>query len=520
MNRSVKFPLLHMGPLSTGVAITTFSDTVPFLTSGKLLTNHGLALLVLNPPSDLQTSLTWSTIRFAARCSMNQEPMLVSGVLVQLGRTTVYQYTAKDIPAILSVEVACARITVFQDQWDGSWEEFAARPVKHVLAVLTCLQTCRSKPDCQCSAWHPPEGHTHDAVLDVFRRQFFNDVGRSVKWDKATHFGVLVRYVKALEHHVLRSSGQHGIFVEPKTEDALKPHPDYQVVWLPQTEFSAVAHQAKCELDCLGIARSGKRFGLRVHITHFQRVFTNTKPDAVYLAPGSRVTYQCGPWPFGSDRKAIARILKTGGWECRPLQPLHHVPGGLMWAVQAVTEPPVTVLAMQHGQVLITRQDTKVLPTEPEAKIVGHAKTVELCRQTDTTSHDPWLQQDPWSKAISLTPATPVAQPAPNVLHEPEQRLEQSILAKLPTEKMEVDDQDQRLQQLESQVQQLTTKQAAMENTIHEHHQQNTVQVQTLQQQMKILQMQLDMQTQHMSTMLSDQMSRIDAILAKKPRTE
>lgn len=142
-------PFASLGPLSTGIAITTFSYAVPFLTSGKLLTNHGLALLVLNPPSDLQTSLTWSTIRFAARCSMNQEPMLVSGVLVQLGRTTVYQYTAKDIPAILSVEVACARITVFQDQWDGCWEEFAARPVKHVLAVLTCLQTCRSKPDCQ-----------------------------------------------------------------------------------------------------------------------------------------------------------------------------------------------------------------------------------------------------------------------------------------------------------------------------------------------------------------------------------
>ena len=82
---------------------------------------------------------------------------------------------------------------------------------------------------------------------------------------------------------------------------------------------------------------------------------------------------------------------------------------------------------------------------------------------------------------------------------------------------MEVDSQDQRMQQLESQVQQLTSKQVAMENTIHEHHQQNAVQVQTLQQQMK---MQLDMQTQHMSTMLSDQMSRIEAILAKKPRTE
>ena len=509
-------PFASLGPLSSGVAITSFPDAVPFLTAGRLLTNHGLALLVLNPPPDVQTQLTWSTIRFAARCSMNQEPMLVCGLLVQLGRAIVYQYTAKDIPSIPTVEVACARISVFQDQWDGNWEDFAVRPVKHVLAVLTCLQTCRTQP-CQCPAWHPPDGQSHDAVLDVFRRQFFSDSGRSVKWDKATHFGFLVRYVKGLERQVLSMSGQQGIFIEPKTEDALQPHHDYQVVWLPQLDFSAVAHMAKCEVDCVGVARSGKRFGLRVHVANFQRVFTSVKPEAVYLAPGSRVTYQCGPWPFGSDRKAIAKILKAGGWECRPLQPLHHVPGGLMWAVQAVTEPPVTVLAMQHGQVLITRQDTKVLPAEPDTKVVGHAKTVELCRQSDTAGIDPWLTQDPWSKAISAAPAVPVAQPAPHVLHELEHRLEQSILAKLPTERMEVDDQDQRLQALESQVQQLASKQAAMETTIQDHHQQNSAQVQTLQQQMKV---QLDLQTQHMSSMLTDQMSRIEAILAKKPRTE
>ena len=505
-----------IGPLATGVAIVSYQAALPFLQSGKLLTNHGLALLVLGAPSDLQTALDWSSIRFAARCSMNQEPMLVTAILVQLGRMPVFQYTARDIPAIPSVEVACARITVFQDQWDGSWEDFSTRPVKHVLAVLKCLQTCRGH-ECSCPAWHPTQDQTHDAVLDVFRRQFFNDAGRAVKWDKATHFGFFLRYVKQLEQRVLCASGQHGIFTEPKTEDALKPHSDYQVVWLPQMDFAAVAHKAQCEVQSLGVARSGKRFGLRVHVSHFQRVFTDTKLDAVYLAPGSRVTYQCGPWPFGSDRKSIARILKASGWESRPLQPLHHVPGGLMWSVQAVMDPPVNVIAMQHGQVLITRQDSKTLPAEPAQHVVGHAKTLELCRTADNAAADPWLTNDPWSKAISLAPAVATAPPAPNVLLELEQRIEQTILSKLPVEKMEVDDQDQRLQQLESQVQHLTTKQALMETTIHEHHQQNTAQVQSLQQQMK---MQMDMQTQQMSTMLTDQMSRIEAILSKKPRTE
>ena len=511
-------PFSSIGPLACGVVLANFPDALPFLQSGQLLTNHGLALLVLNAPCDLQTSLSWSTIRFAARCSVNQEPMLVSGVLVQLGRSVIYQFKAKDTPVILSVDVACARVTVYQDQWEGSWEDFAAKPVKHVLSVLSCLQTCRNGAECQCPSWHPDPANSHDAVLDVFRRQFFNDSGRSVKWDKASHFAVMLRYAKSLEMHVLCASGQHGVFIEPKTEDALRPHDDFQVVWLPHLDFSSVAHKAKCEVDSLGVARSGRRFGIRVHVKNFQRIFTSVKPDAVYLAPGSRLTFHCGPWPFGSDRKSIARILKATGWECRPLQPIQHVTGGLMWSVQAVVNPPNNVMSMQHGQIVITSPAGKPGPAEPAAQVVGQAKTVDMCRPTEQAGSDPWLTNDPWSKAVHAAPAVPMAAPAQHVLQEIEQRLEQTLLAKLPvSERMEVDDQDQRLQMLESQVQQLASRQTSLEATVQDNHQQNTAQVQSLQQQMKV---QLDMQTHQMQNMLTDQMSRIETILAKKPRTE
>ena len=505
------------GPLATGVALSTFQDAQPFLQAGQLLTNHGLALLILNPPTEVQTSLTTATIRFAARCSMNQEPMIVTGLLVQLGKTCVYQYTAKDTPAVITTEVACARITVYKDQWEHDWEEFTSRPVKHVLSVLQCLQTCRNGIDCTCQGWHPGQDQPPDAVLDVFRRQYFNDSGRPVKWDSATHFAVFVRYAKCLESRVLAASGQHGVYVEPKSGDALKPHGDYQVVWLPQMDLQTVAHKAKCEVDCLGLARTGQRYGLRVHVRHFQRLFTSAKPEAVYLAPGTRMVYHCGPWPFGSDRKSIARILKSSQWECRPLQPVQHVSGGLMWSVQAVHEPPVRVLSLQHGQVVITCPDTKPPVLEVEDQVVGQAATVKLCRPSDACQ-DPWLTSDPWSKAISAAPMLPAGPPAQPVLQELEQRIEQSILAKLPpADKMEVDDQDHRLQLLEAQVQQLTTRQVSLENTVQENHQQNTAQVQSLQQQMKV---QMDLQTHQMQSMLTDQMARIETILAKKPRTE
>ena len=503
-------PFSTLGPLSVGVALATYQDALPFLEAGQVLSHGGLALLVLNPPNELVTSLQWSTLRFAARCTYNQEPMLLSGVLVQLGKKMVYQYQAKDVPAIMSVDVACARITVYVDQWEHSWEEFASKPVKHVLSCIPCLQTCRI-PDCQCPGWHPPSADHHDALLDVFRRQFFGDNGRPTKWDKATYFAVLIRYVKGLESSVLSASGRCGLYIEPKTEDAMQPHSDYQVIWVPSLDFAAVAHKAKCEAHCLGIARAGKRFGLRVLAQHFPEVFASVKPDAVYLAPGSRLTFHTGPWPYGCDRKSIAKALRAVGWECRPLQPLHNVAGGLVWSVQANGEPPRNVLSMQHGQVVLTRHDPK--QTHPDQP------AVRLCSVPASSDQDPWLTHDPWKKAVASVPAPAAPQPTVNALQELEARVERSILAKLPapSESMEIDDQDQCLQVLEQQVQQLAGRQAKLEVTVSDNHAQQTAQVHTLQQQMM---MQMDLQSNKMQAMLSDQMSRLETILSKKSRTE
>ena len=189
-----------------------------------------------------------------------------------------------------------------------------------------------------------------------------------------------------------------------------------------------------------------------------------------------------------------------------------------MWSIQAVVDPPTNVMSMQHGQIVITSPAGKPGPSEPDVQVVGHAKTVEMCRPAEHSGNDPWLTNDPWSKAVHAMPAAQTSSPAPHVLHELEQRLEQTLLAKLPVpDRMEVDDQDQRLQMLESQVQQLASRQTSLEATVQDNHQRNAAQVQTLQQQMKV---QFDMQTHQMQNMLTDQMSRIETILAKKPRTE
>ena len=53
------------------------------------------------------------------------------------------------------------------------------------------------------------------------------------------------------------------------------------------------------------------------------------------------------------------------------------MPGGLIWAVQAVTPPPSNVLSLQHDQVVITSQDTKP-PQGAEHHVLGPVHTVQM----------------------------------------------------------------------------------------------------------------------------------------------
>lgn len=517
----VQLKLAHLGPLSTGVAIATHAEAMPFLKSGALLTSKALAILVINHQQELQTTLQWSTLRFAARCALNQEPMLLNGVLVQLGKTPVHQFQGVAHHVSLPAEVACARITVFADQWDGPWDEFCSRPVKLLLMKLPMLLTCRNPKDtCQCKGWHPHTAQDPDAVLDVFRRHFYNDNNKPVKAEKASSFSVFLRFAKCLEPQVLSCSGIGGLYVEPKTEDAMQPHGDYQVVWLPQMSFDAIAHKARCDVKYLGLARTGQRYGVRVKAKDFQAAFTALKPDGLFLEPGQRTTYHCGPWPFGLDRKSLAKILKDWGWTARPLQPMQSVPGGLMWAVQAVVGPPSNVVAMPHGQVVVSCASSAASSSGPVAAVVGQSNTVQLCAVKDTKSlTDPWLRDDPWRMAVQSVKSPEPAAIQPDALDELEKRIEKSVLARIPAqvEPMEVDDQEGRLQQLESQMQQLAQRHTQLEQTVAENHMQSTAQAQSLQQQMMS---QLDMQSKQLQSMLTDQMLKIETILAKKPRTE
>ena len=510
----VQLPVAHVGPLSSGVALVTHAEAQPFLQANKVLTNKGLALLIVNGPSELHTDLQWSSIRFAAKCAVNQQPVLLHGFLVQLGSQVVMPFRKPTSVAVPDVPVTCARITIYQDQWPQDWETFSAHPVKEALQHIPPLQTCRIE-GCSCEKWHrDPMDHAQDVVLDVFKRQLFTDGGKPVRAHQASHFCVQIRYLKQQEAAVLKCSGTAGLYIEPRLPDSSNPSDEFQVVWMPQVTFPEAQHCMQCEPLSIGLARAGKRYGLRVPAKHFQTVFAKLKPDSQFLAPGERLHWHCGPWPFGSDRKMLAKVFGDMQWQARPLQPAKTVEGGIMWLAQSTVEPPQSVWNMQHGPVVVSRCESVSAPMLQSNQVIGPQTTVELC--TAAAEVDPWLTKDPWQGSLRSVPV----QSAPNVatqIQEMEDRLEKSLLARLPCEKMETDEADTKVQQLEMQIQQLATRQQSLEGIVHEHHNQHTAQVQTLQTQMLS---QLEVQRSQMKGMFDEQMSRLEAILAKKGRHE
>lgn len=112
-----------------------------------------------------------------------------------------------------------------------------------------------------------------------------------------------------------------------------------------------------------------------------------------------------------------------------------------MWLIQSVEDPPNTVYNMQHGQVMISKVDSIREGMTEAGSVAGPQSTVELCATAST--QDPWLTKDPWQQALHKVPL-PAAPSVVTNWQEMEDRVAQSVLQKLPQDRMEVDDTEDR----------------------------------------------------------------------------
>ena len=485
--------MAQIGPLATGVAISTMLEAEPFLRTGKYVSQEPLALLVLNAPSVKHCSaLPSAQVTIPARCVVNNEPILLEATLVQLGGSKIDKAVHKPAMNLDTVEVATIKMVVYRDEVSIGWEQFIQGPVKYIMSHFPILRLC-TEPHCKCEAWHNQEGlQIHSGVVDVWRRQYLRHGFKPESPSTAAMFSVCIRIPVCLKQKVLDQSGHQGVYAEPRSLDAREVDRSYDVIWIPKADKASVMHLRQTNPAAIGVVRNAERYGLRTLVEQAQALHQAIRPEAVYLAQGPRLQFSVGPVPYGADRRALSKAFKALGWEAKPIQPTGAVGGGRgnTWAVHATEPPPSNIMTLGHGDIVIS---TVKSPSDGKQEVMKPiaATTLNLCgTQTKAAQiKDPWLVKDPWQNFQPSGHTAGNAVPeASTSIRQLENKIEQAVLAKLPAQSptpMEMDDVPDRVDTLERQVQTLMQKQQQLEVKVTENHVQQSAQMTQLQGQLQ-----------------------------------
>ena len=524
---------LQVGPVAEGVAIVTALEAEPFLKASKVVSNSPLALLVLNAPAArLGTTLMHAPVTVPARCVINQEPLLLEATLVQLGSKKIEKTVNKPHADFEAIQVSTVKLVVYRDEVPLSWEQFCQGPVKYILHHWPILKLC-SEQHCKCAAWHNPEGiAVQSAVVDVWKRQFLRKGYKQESQPSASMFSVCIRIPTCIKDRVIESSGTAGIYAEPRSLDSREVDNSFEVVWIPKSDRKTVVHLKQTNPAATSIVRSDDRWGLRVPVSQAKALHASIRPDAVYLPQGPRLKFTVAPVPYGTDRRSLSKILKTMGWEAKPIQPTGAVEGGRgnVWSVFATEHPPTNIVTMGHGEMVIATVKKPSEQKGDQMKPVATSSTLALCGNVlkKAGQHDPWTVQDPWqSYKPQMTPHLTSVPDASESLKQLESKIEQAVLARMPSQQvvaMDQDDVPDRVEFLEKQVQTLMHKQQQLEVTVNDQHVQQSAQLSQLQGQLNAqgqqVSNQLASQQQSMQQMFEAQMQQIRNLLSKRPRSE
>ena len=523
--------LAQVGPIARGVAIVSPSEAEPYLRKGTTLSQEPLALAIVGDKSTIApTMLAHVDVTVPCRCTVNQEPILADVRLVQLGHGHIAKHTADSPIALDALEVLTLKVLVYRDEIGCSWEEFCSAPIKTLVSTFPALARCFST-GCQCLAWHNPNQlPLREPIMDVWRRQFLRNGFKPCTPQQADLFSVCIRIPAELMPGLLANSGTNGCYTEPRTEDGKEVLKDFVVVWAPRMPLQDLLHCKQTNPAVIGVARTGDRRGLRVRADQAKQLHSVLKPEVMFLPSGPRMEFLAGPFPYGVDRAAIARALKHIEWEVKPLQPTAPVPGrGTMWILQAVVEPPETIVQTSHGEVVISRR--KSVDTGPKqalAQAIGDVGTLSLCGNQPpgkpAPEVDPWSKHDPW-RSYQATGINSAVNQDNESMQQLEHRIQSAVLAKLPAaQPMEQDDVPDRIAALETQVQTLMTKHQGIESQFHEFSVQNNQQLTSMQTQINSqtqqIHGQLESQAQSIQALFESQMAQIRGLLSKRPREE
>eukprot|EP00438_Fugacium_kawagutii_P000614 Skav207561 [mRNA] locus=scaffold3235:179008:181314:+ [translate_table: standard] len=469
-----------------GVVVCDEVEAKPYLAQGPgSLSTEGLLFVLVNP-THACIQQHGEPLRFPAQCKHTGEPILLSAVVLQMGKKPVTRARPTQVPVLEEVAVITVKLMLYRDQVTQPWSQIASAPFKHILSQVPCLSVCRQK-QCRCEGWHKEaDPMESEPLLDVWNREFLTLHYKRTKAEDADLFSCSARIRADLFAKVSQAAAQQGFFVEPRSPDGRKQH-DIS----PKTSF---------------VIRVNKRYGLKVAREHGEEVHRFFHQDSPFLGDTGLKMFQLGPLPWGTTRATLQKQFGEWQWSAIPLHPIgqSECGRGLMWLVKAKADPACSVVTMNHGDVIIVPRTATSQPTPVIPKVEASQLTKRTLMQPEAE-----VSFDPWAKAAAQLQSA--NKPSVDGVSQAQMRqLEDRLTAKIASAKTSEDaemipDYEPRFKAMEVQIQQL---QAAQQQQMH-----TTQELKT----------QVDHQTkmfqQHVDQRMSEQLDKIEIMLNKRNKT-
>ena len=301
----LQLSIQEVGPAATGVVPLSADEAKPYLNLTKPVSSKGLGLLVFGTLDLSTATVQCGSVPGPLRCH--------GGSFLQIGD----RYVSKKAPAKLELlelaPSAIVRVALYRDERSGPWTLVTQKPIRALLEVCDRLQTCKQL-GCKCKAWHGSSGAGEpEALLEVWGRTFVNDAFKTAVPDQATLFNAFLRVPAGLLHALLAFSGEAGVYFEPRGVEARHPSTEHVVTWLPKATRQEALLVKQTHDTVLGLARVGARFGVRSNAGDAEALHKLLKPGSAFFKTDGARTFHAGPWPYGSQRGAIAKALVSWG---------------------------------------------------------------------------------------------------------------------------------------------------------------------------------------------------------------
>ena len=491
---------LQIGQNTKGIAVVNIQEAIPFFNIPDPIAQEGLALLILDH-EDERIPVTCSSIRFPAQFLQTDEPIIVTAAILQLGKQCVTRHLPPHPTKVEEVSTNVVRILAYKDEYKGqNWDVFVTSPVK-------CIMKQEGFVDLDSST-----------IIDVWDRQFLNGNFQKCKPEESSIFIVTMRMTTEGANQIQLTNGVGGIFVEPRTDNGRNPHPNFKVIWLPKRSYGdALVAKQRTSVDTW-LVRNGDRFGLRTTLDKASEVHSAHRPEVEFLE-GELKTFLIGPLPFGTTKASLNKVFKQWSWKARPGQPMGQTKDfqGSLWSAQSAENPSHWIFTMEHGDVLISIQDTKPASVKPSASVVASKRTLQHLHQSPsiakTEANDPWDKDDPWSRY------TPTKAISTNQIAAIEAKVQKRVIESIQQQEDSSMDPavEGRVCQLEQQVKQLSDSLGNFHLQQQQHNNKVATDIQNVKHQ-------LDGQMGNIQAMISDkmeeQLSRMEALLSKRVRHE